>query len=746
MQTPDLLVFLAMEVPAANTQPEKVRFGAFEADLRSKELRKHGIRLKLPNQSFVVLEMLMERPGQLVTREELRERLWPANTFVEYDQGLNAAVNRLRDALGDSADEPRFIETLPRRGYRLIATVEADAVKGQSPTHPAPALVPDSPLPDSALEEKAPDREPGHQDHVGWLDRGRRGFMLPIFLLLGLLLLAGVAIQRLWKKENVASVTPMRVIALTSLPGQEVEPAFSPDGSQIAFAWKPDGNRNGAGHAAGFDLYLKTFGSERMLRLTDHPAKWISPAWSPDGSMIAFARWAEDGSGIFEVPVLGGAERKLADATFWYEPLMKVSWSPDAKTLAYWSSSGVSHVYLVPLDTLQPRALAFAPQCWDTASPAFSPDGKSLALVCTSSIAVYGIYLVPLDGGPLRLLASVMGYPGGLTWSQDGGRLIFANDSGDGGQLWQMGTDGHLARLPFGEEATEPAVARNRLAYARGSKTIDIWRIDLAAAHPEQSATKLIFSTRVQRVPQYSPDGTKILFESNRSGTHEIWMADSDGNNPVQLTAFNGPQTGRPSWCSDGRRIAFDSRASGVSAIYVEDVGERLPRQVQTSTPNLAIPAWSGDCRWLYASNGHNALYRLPANGGDAERATGQPSFFGVVSSGRLFFNVNEPRDIALWSRRENGGEEKPVEGIPRLDYSETWTVNSRGIYYTKSEAHNPTINFYDFALGASKRVVNLPQNLDLSGGIAVSPYGRWLLYTQTDDVQSDLMLVQDFR
>ena len=735
-----------MEVPAANTRPEKVRFGAFEADLRSKELRKHGIRLKLPNQSFVVLQMLMERPGQLVTREELRERLWPADTFVEYDQGLNAAVNRLRDALGDSADAPRFIETLPRRGYRLIAPVESVRLEGEATSQPAPALATES-LPPNAPpeEEKTRARQPAHRARSLWFYPGH-GFVLPI-LLLGVFVVAGVAIHRWLKQEKAASVTPARIIALTSLPGQEVEPTFSPDGSQVAFAWKPDRNQTGAGQsAAGFDLYVKTIGSERMLRLTDHPAQWISPAWSPDGSMIAFARRAEDGSGIFEVPVLGGAERKLAAATFWYEPLMKVSWSPDAKTLAYWSSSGGSHVFLLSLDTLQARALTVTPECWDTASPAFSPDGKNLVLLCTSSIAVYAIYLVPRESGPPRLLASVLGYPGGLTWSQDGGRIIFANDSGDGGQLWQLGTDGHLARLPFGEEVTEPAVAPHRLAYARGSKAIDIWRVDLAAAHPEQSATKLVFSTRVQRVPQYSPDGTKILFESNRSGTHEIWVADSDGNNPVQLTTFNGPQTGRPSWCSDGKRFAFDSRASGVSAIYVEDLEERLPRQVQSSMPNLAIPAWSGDCRWLYASNGHDALYRIPANGGEAVRATGQPSFFGVAGGGRLFFNVNEPREMALWSRQEIGGEEKPIEGMPRLDYAETWAADSRGIYYTKSTARPATVSFYDFTRGTSKKIVNLPASFDPAGGIAVSPGGRWLLYTQVDDAQSDLMLVEEFR
>src|SRR5467141_2402803 len=105
-------------------QARRVRFGAFEADLRSGELRKHGRRIKLQDQPFQVLALLLEQLGDVVTREELRQKLWPADTFVDFDVGLNTAIKRLRDALGDSAESPRYIETLHRRGYRFIASVE----------------------------------------------------------------------------------------------------------------------------------------------------------------------------------------------------------------------------------------------------------------------------------------------------------------------------------------------------------------------------------------------------------------------------------------------------------------------------------------------------------------------------------------------------------------------------------------------------------------------------------------------
>ena len=131
-----------------------VRFGPFELDLRTGELRKGGVRINLPEQPLQVLKTLLDRPGELVTREELRQRLWSAETFVDFEHGLNAAVRRLRDALGDAADVPRFVETLPRRGYRFIAPVAGPAVVEQPPAptpetedRREPSQGPDPPVP-----------------------------------------------------------------------------------------------------------------------------------------------------------------------------------------------------------------------------------------------------------------------------------------------------------------------------------------------------------------------------------------------------------------------------------------------------------------------------------------------------------------------------------------------------------------------------------------------------------------------
>src|ERR1700757_1115080 len=130
--------------------PRNVRFGVFEADLEAGELRKHGLRLKLSEQPFQILAMLVARPGEVVSREVLRERLWPSDTFVDFDHGLNNAVMRLREVLGDSSDHPRFIETLPRRGYRFIAPVEFKGAATENPAQEVVAIEKTAGIPDIA--------------------------------------------------------------------------------------------------------------------------------------------------------------------------------------------------------------------------------------------------------------------------------------------------------------------------------------------------------------------------------------------------------------------------------------------------------------------------------------------------------------------------------------------------------------------------------------------------------------------
>jgi Tol biopolymer transport system component/DNA-binding winged helix-turn-helix (wHTH) protein len=708
--------------PSADFATERIRFDMFEADLRTGELWRSGRKLRIPNQSFRVLTLLVERAGQLVTREELRANLWPTGTYVEYDQSLNAAVNRLREVLRDSADKPRFIETLPRRGYRFIGAILRDPPAREGLQSARPDTIAPIPI-DSAVA-------------------GRRT-ALPVAAgaLIAMLVIAGV-IFALVRHPTSEPPAPRAVVPFTSLPGQEEAPTFSPDGSHIAFAWNGE-----TGSDTQFDLYVKEIGSERLLRLTHHPSRQLIPAWSPDGSSIAFVRVTEAESAIYSIPALGGPERRLVPDRVGVRPLIRISWSSDGKWLAYpaYGRRGAQEIYLLSLETLQTQRLTPAPDCADALEPAFSPDGKQLALVCTSSHRVYALHVVGMLDGTMRPLASMMGDPQGLAWSADAGRILFANDAGRGGELWELTLAGRLSQLPFGESGSAPAVAARgaHIAYVRGRNITDVWRFDLTAAHPEGSAKKLIYSTRAQGNPRYSQDGTHIAFQSNRSGSTEIWLTDGAGADPVRLTAFNGPFTDEPSWCSDGRRIAFDSSASGIPAVYVEDITERLPRKITTSRTDLTRPAWSQDCRWLFASDGKFRLYRFPASGGPAELFTNRPAYYPMAVGDRIIFGVTEPTGVVLWSKPSSGGAESPVANLPRLSYGDAWAANSTGLYYTDSSSGQPAVNFHDFATGATHRILTLEKGpVPTAGyGIAVSADGRYLLNTQVDELQTEIML-----
>ena len=754
---------------ARKSAPRRIRFAEFEADLRSEELFKSGTRLRLPHQSFCVLAMLLDRAGELVTREELRNRLWPASTLIEYDQRLNAAVNRLREALRDSAEAPRFIETLPKRGYRFIAASEPvptpsppETAELSGPSSPLSVAVPEgagppsggrapkgSGLGDFAPEQPASSAMPHVAPSVlrgisSTAFRSRTDRKILLIALGGLTAMVLIAVTVFVMSGPATTRAPFgrQLLPLASLPGKEISPTFSPDGSQVAFAWNAGTD---AQHL--FDLYVKSLGSERLLRLTHLPANWISAAWSPDGSMIAFVRITEEGAGLFVIPALGGSERSIVTSGVAVESV-QISWSPDGRQLAYsaYGPTGWPRVSIVSLETGNTRPLSPAPECLDGADPAFSPDGKQLALVCVSSSAVYRVYVVPLPDGPVRALATMMGEPQGLTWTADGNNLILANDPGDGGELWQLSLQGEREQLPFGEEGTAPTVAARsgRMAYVRSRTTIDIWRADLTAGQPEESATRLIYSTRTQVLPRYSADGKRIAFQSNRSGSFEIWMTNAQGADPDRLTSFNGPFTSAPSWCSDGRRLAFDSRLSGDSAIYIADSEARVPRKLITSRANLSRPVWSEDCRWLFAVDGNNVLYRLPSSGGPAERFTEHVSTYCAVSAGRVIFNVLESTGVVLWSKPVGGGAEAPLAGMPRVRYEDSWAATAGGIYYTDSLSQPVRVNFYDLASRSTRTLMTLKQTPVPGGGpgISVSPDGRWLLYGQPGDESSEIMLV----
>jgi Tol biopolymer transport system component len=571
-------------------------------------------------------------------------------------------------------------------------------------------------------------------------------------LVAGVLVAGVVAGAYLLRARRETPLPPMSVAPLTAFPGQEIAPTFSPDGSQVAFAWSPEGLED------RFDLYVKVLGSEKLLRLTTHPAEWISPAWSPDGRSIAFARMAHEGTGIYLIPALGGRERKLVGVEFNYYQQTPLSWSPDGKLLAYTDLRDGVAVSLLDVATGRSRRLSDpSPDCPLSWIPAFSPDAASVAVACFVSNAVCDLFVVPVAGGPARRVGRELGDVEGLVWAADGKSLVFTSYGKGLARVAAVG--GRPEPLPFGPNASFPAISRDghRLAYTDQILNANIWQVPLVT--PTRTAgppAKLVSSSRLQENPAFSPDGQRLVFESTRSGAQEIWISNADGSDPVAVTSFNGPSTGSPRWSPDGRWVAFDSRSEGKARLYLVGSEGGTPRVVATGQPDSSVPAWSPDGRWLYFSAEVGAaeqVFRIRPEGGPATQITRQGGSSPYVSPDgqRVYYITERPDEIALWSASADGRDERRVPGMPglRADFWLAWTIVASGIYFVNPERGAlPGVDFFDFATGRIHRVVDLTGRpaAGFGGRPAVSPDGRSLLFTQIDEVKSDLMLVENFR
>ncbi|HMJ62905.1 MAG TPA: winged helix-turn-helix domain-containing protein, partial [Bryobacteraceae bacterium] len=421
------------------------QFDAFELQEHSGELRKHG-RIRIQEQPFQILLLLLDRPGEIVGREEIRAKLWPENTFVDFDNAISSAVRKLREALSDSADNPRFIETLARRGYRFIG-----------PIAPQPQALPMPPPKRTRTKAAA--------------------------IVAGTLLILGVTSWWLWPRPKPATVQ-LAPLPLTAAAGLETEPSFSPDGNQIAYAWDETGARNDS------HIYVKLIGSGRPVQLTSGANADSYPAWSPDGRAIAFVRALGRGNAIYWIPPVGGAERKLADGYF----ARGISWSLDGKFLAIaerQSPNGLPSLYRIAVENGERLRLTTPPnaQALD-GDPVFSPNGRTLLFTRCHGLSTCGLYLLDLspDYRPRaepRLLKQEDVPISGAAWTVDGREVVYALSSGD---FWsyqlrriRVEAGAQPERLSYaGERVSMPAIARNRnrLAYQQSLEDTDVWRIE----------------------------------------------------------------------------------------------------------------------------------------------------------------------------------------------------------------------------------------------------------------------------
>ncbi len=366
-------------------------------------------------------------------------------------------------------------------------------------------------------------RQPGRARPL-WRLRGTTTAITVVVIVI--LLTAGWLVVNRRTDSVSATVDPMRPMPLTTLPGLERSPSFSPDGNQIAFSWDGDtGNE---------DIYVKLVGAGSPLRLTTSSAPDVHPAWSPDGLSIAFVRISEEEGGIFIIPALGGAERKIGFVKWeadWDSYGAGLSWSPDGRYLAFSDRSAPQDpvsLFIMSLDQSVRRKLtAPPPLSIGDLAPEISRDGRSVAFIRATSTGVSDIYRVPFAGGePIRLTTGES-WLRGVAWTPSDTALVFSSGGALDGSLWSMPAAGGKPKRLFvgGDTASNPTISSraNRLAFVEQTSVANIWQLDTPRRGQHiRPPTRLIASTRHDAGPHFSPDGKRIVFHSDRSGSMEI--------------------------------------------------------------------------------------------------------------------------------------------------------------------------------------------------------------------------------
>ena len=542
-----------------------------------------------------------------------------------------------------------------------------------------------------------------------------------------------------------------RVVPFTTQSGLEDKPAFSPDGNQVAYI--SAGGAGSAGH-----LYVKLVGAGKPLQLTDDSRSDEDPAWSPDGRSLAFIRSASHGaSEVRAIPALGGAERVIGEIIRPSFCARDLTWSPDGKSVVVGdkgSSGEPSGLFQLSVENGQRRRLTNPPPgTWGDSDPAFSPDGTTLAFVRWLRNSVSDVYLFNVaSGGEPRRLTSDEALTWGIAWTPDGRSVVVSSSRAGVQNLWRVSVaSGEVEPLPgIGGDSYTPAVSQrgSLLAYTQAEKNDNVWRVRVArsgraAGHAEQ----LISGPRRQFSGQYSPDGQRIVFASDRLGYAEIWVSASDGSNPVALTSFGGPVTGTPHWSPDGRSIAFDSRPGGRSGVFVISAEGRTPRRLTPPSTDGIVPNWSRDGKWIYfcsTRTGVPEIWKMPAAGGDAMQVTKAGGFEAQESKDGKWLYYIKFDQPGVWRMPVEGGPETQV--LNRL-VGRFWVVDDPFVYFLDIGAKpRTTLNRMDITSGNITRIAAVEKDPPAGvSGLSVSPDGQWIIYPQADQQTSRIMIVENF-
>jgi Tol biopolymer transport system component/DNA-binding winged helix-turn-helix (wHTH) protein len=616
-----------MPLEKATESSHILSFGDFVLELRTGELRTNGHRTILQEKPFQILVALLERPGEMVTREELIQRLWPVGTFVDFNLGLNKAVNRLREVLEDTADNPIFIETIPRRGYRFIAPVRVDL-----------SLL--EPVPSAEFEARA---ESAVGRTVESRVKPRRSAARLVAIGMVLMVTCGVVYRGVFPP----ALRVTQIARLTNSGRLEPWGRIASDGSRLFFLER-DGDHWNTRQASVAGGESVPFGSSpRNTKIFDV---------SPDKSEMLFAPFTMRSAdlALWSMPLVGGAPRRVGDIL-----ASAANFSPDGTRIAFTNTNGA---FIANHDGSGLRQLASLHDCW---SIAWSPDGKIIRFTQDGP----HLWQVSPAGGDLHpFLPSWAAREG--RWTTDGSYYIFASPKESPKTLkdapstlwalressfpaWPRPTPRELAFAPFSMDNPLPSRDGHTIfAFGGLGEQIDVVRFDPGSHQfkpvlPGFHVNEVEFSPdhqwmlytnwnqlwrsrpdgsdRLQLAgppsmphnyfAQWSPDSKNILFEDVEDDKGTIYLVSAEGG-PVQQPLPPGPSRRDPTWSADGQTIVFSideqptAAASSKRGLYLYDLATGRSTLLPGST-GLALSRWSPDGHFLAAVSEDGSAVKL---------------------------------------------------------------------------------------------------------------------------------------
>ncbi|MFZ0633181.1 MAG: winged helix-turn-helix domain-containing protein [Acidobacteriaceae bacterium] len=599
-----------------------VRFGQFELDLRTRQLTKNGTKIRLSQQPIQVLSLLLESPGEIVTREEFRRRLWSSDVFVDFDHGLNKSIQKLRDGLGDSAGSPRYIETIPRIGYRFIALGNEASPSVDLPSETGifqPPAVPAFP----------------HRGRIAGNRRARWILLAVSATAFVALALGGMARYRLRHRE------PERYIQLTDFTDSAVAPTLSPDGHMVAFI------RGGDGFLTSDQIYLKMLPNGEARRVTDDPRPKYGLAFSPDGAEVAYSVLETSVFSTYEVSALGGEPHLLlknAAGLVWLDPqrlLFSMIRPGDGIHLG---------VVTATLTRSGLRELYFPAHERGMAHDAYPSPDRHWALV----VEMNGNG----DWAPCRLIAlegqspsRVVGPDGACLsagWSPDGRWMYFTAWVEGRSHIWRQSfPEGRPEQVTFGpteEDGIAMEPEGRALITSVGVHESSLWIHDERGERPLSSEGEVVGSFSS---PAFSPDANAVYYLLRRgdSSGAELWrtVVDSEKSEAV----FPGISMIDFDISPDGKQVVYTTAArDGTTRLWIAPVDGSLPA-MKVNVSDVQTPHFGAGRQILVqrTEGSKNYLEQINSDGSHRSKILPYPiGEFQSVSPGRRWVTAEVPR------------------------------------------------------------------------------------------------------